>query len=237
MSERNNDEVLSTAGPKSAVFKSADHGPTKMNALTNSAVSDVAVDGHIRDGRIRQCIHFCRAVIGRLEDRRLGTSGAQNLVIVSFRHFSASAAYGLDRFRTHYRRVGTARTESPDLRAHGFGGRLSGKRPDLESESPRLLAHARRHRATKTREQNVGRLTIRMHAAVVHILAARLVDGIEPRLEHDDRNRQHCNRSERRQNRQQAATANGHIEATALGAFPRQFDQDITNFTRIRSPW
>lgn len=44
MSERNNDEVPSTAGPQSAVFKSADHGPTKMNELTNLAVSDVAVE-------------------------------------------------------------------------------------------------------------------------------------------------------------------------------------------------
>lgn len=49
MSERKNDEVLSTAGPKSAVFKSADHGPTKMNELTNSAVSDVAVERAAED--------------------------------------------------------------------------------------------------------------------------------------------------------------------------------------------
>ena len=44
MSERNNDEIPNVVGPKSAVFKSADHGPTKMNSMTNSAVSDVAVE-------------------------------------------------------------------------------------------------------------------------------------------------------------------------------------------------
>jgi len=49
MSERNNDGVLSTAGPESAIFKSADHGPTKMNPLTNSAVSDVAVERAAED--------------------------------------------------------------------------------------------------------------------------------------------------------------------------------------------
>ncbi len=44
MSEINNDEIPNVVGPKSAVFKSAEHGPTKMNSMTNSAVSDVAVE-------------------------------------------------------------------------------------------------------------------------------------------------------------------------------------------------
>lgn len=44
MSEKNDLDTQGSASPVTGVFKSTDYGPTKMNSMTNSAVSDVAVE-------------------------------------------------------------------------------------------------------------------------------------------------------------------------------------------------
>lgn len=49
MSENNDTDTQSTANPVSGVFKSADYGPTRMNSMTNSAVSDVAVERSVEE--------------------------------------------------------------------------------------------------------------------------------------------------------------------------------------------